>query len=339
MSKILLVTVTKVEAQAVLKTFSEATGQPWERKSIGDKTYYTLGEISGMDVYMVQTEMGAVGPGAALITTHKAIEALSPIAVIMVGIAFGTRPDEQQLGDILVAKQILAYEPGKEKGKFILRGDRVTCSAALLDKFRSGDNDWQGAKVHFGLVLSGEKLIASQAFRDKLHKLEPEAIGGEMEGAGLYTTASDAKVDWILVKAICDWADEEKNDYSQTLAATNAAQFILYVVKLGGWDEVDQLPKAVEHTGIQEREKLRRIDAAVPSQAQIFHSIDLLVQVRFQNSPLLDLKNIPSRQKPSSVEQASEPVNIKFPIDPQTGQVATTHLQIENRLSPTTCFW
>ena len=134
---------------------------------------------------MVQSEMGTSGPGAALLTVYKAIDALSPVAVIMVGIAFGTRPEKQQPGDILVSRQIQAYEPQKVTGENpVPRGDRVTASTYLLDKFRSGDLDWQGAPVHFGLILSGEKLIIDKNFRDRLLQLEPEAIGGEMEGAG-----------------------------------------------------------------------------------------------------------------------------------------------------------
>ncbi len=57
-----------------------------------------------------------------------------------------------------------------------------------------------------------------------------------MEGAGLYVAAHDAKVDWILVKAICDWADGNKDDTAQALAARNAAEFVLHVLNLGGWD-------------------------------------------------------------------------------------------------------
>ncbi len=104
-------------------------------------------------------------------------------------------------------------------------GDRTTASERLLNRFRNDDNYWQGkAQTHFGLVLSGEKLVNDPGFRDSLLEEEPEAIGGEMEGAGLYAATREAKVDWILVKAICDWADGHKNDNAQTSAARNAAQ-------------------------------------------------------------------------------------------------------------------
>jgi len=47
----LLVTVTKVEAVAVLQLYAN-----FQRLRIGDKTYYDLGSIQGAKVCMVQTK-------------------------------------------------------------------------------------------------------------------------------------------------------------------------------------------------------------------------------------------------------------------------------------------
>ncbi len=242
---VLIVTVTKVEVQAVLDVFSKAAGKRWTRRFIGSKTYYNLYTHGGVPVFMVQSGMGIATPGGALSTVRQAIQDLEPQAIIMCGIAFGLQPDKQQLGDILVAEQIQYYEPQKvdRRRGHISRGDRVTSDALPLDRFRSGDLEWQGAPTHFGLVLSGEKLVNDPAFQNMLLEAEPEAVGGEMEGAGLYAAARDAKVDWILVKAICDWADGEKNDDAHPLAARNAAQFVLHVLQLGGWSGIEQVER------------------------------------------------------------------------------------------------
>lgn len=244
LDSVLIVTVTKVEVQAVLEVFSQAAGTAWTRQAVGNKMYYYLGIHGGAPVFMVQSEMGIAGPGGALLTVNQAIRDLHPQAIIMCGIAFGLRPDKQKLGDILISRQLHYYEPQKidvNRGQ-MPRGDRTTSSERLLSRFRSGDIDWQGAQTHFGLVLSGEKLVNDPAFRDWLLKTEPEAIGGEMEGAGLYAAARDVKADWILVKAVCDWADGDKNDHAQPLAAHNAAQFVLHVLQLGGWDNSEESP-------------------------------------------------------------------------------------------------
>jgi nucleoside phosphorylase len=82
-----------------------------------------------------------------------------------------------------------------------------------------------------------------------LKALEPEAIGGEMEGAGLYAACYRAHVDWIIVKAICYWADGKKDlnkDKQQQLAAENAAKFVLFSLGLDDYktQKVKKLPFA-----------------------------------------------------------------------------------------------
>ena len=58
-----------------------------------------------------------------------------------------------------------------------------------------------------------------------------------MEAAGIYTGAFENNTDWIVVKAICDWADGEKGtnkNARQRRAAENAAQFVVHTIMLGG---------------------------------------------------------------------------------------------------------
>ncbi len=232
--------MTDVETRAVLNQV-----ETFQRRFIGDKTFYDLGEIGSASVWLVRSEMGAVGQGGALLTVEKSIQALSPSAIIMVGIAFGLDPTKQQIGDILVSRQILDYESQRvgEHHTYV-RGDRPSASVRLLDRFRDGAINWQvPPDVKFGLLLSGTKLVDYQDFRDQLHQFEPEAIGGEMEGTGLYAAAQSNSVDWIVVKAICDWADGHKDVNKrayQEQAAINAARFVMHVIKQGGLRKEDR---------------------------------------------------------------------------------------------------
>jgi len=204
--------------------------------------------------------MGAGGLGASLQTVTKALAALTPGAVIMVGIAFGVNEKKQAIGDVLVSEGFRLYDlqrVGKKARRLeiIPRGDRPHASTWLLDRCRAAELSWKAtplspsdgeragvrggasetqATVRFGLVLSGEKLVDNLDFRDQLRALEPEAIGGEMEGAGLYAACHEEKTDWILVKAICDWADGNKNrnrSKRQAVAARNAARFVLHMLQ------------------------------------------------------------------------------------------------------------
>ena len=93
-------------------------------------------------------------------------------------------------------------------------------------------------KVRFGTVLSGEKLVDNLGFRENLKELEPEAIGGEMEGTGVFAACHERVAHWLVVKAICDWGDgnkaEDKDD-RQKLAAKNAATLVFTALQRGGF--------------------------------------------------------------------------------------------------------
>jgi hypothetical protein len=75
--------------------------------------------------------------------------------------------------------------------------------------------------------------------------------------------------------------------------------------------------------------KDRRIDSAVPSQAEVGQRIDLLVQVRFPDSPLLGREDWPTKTKPDHVEQTSESVPLEFPVDPRTGKLGAARLEVQ----------
>ena len=240
-TNVLIVTVTKIESLSVMEIFREATGNEPKPVSREKRTYFDLDVINGVQVFLTQAEMGSGGLDASLLAVYKGIESLSPVAVIMVGIAFGIDAQKQEIGEILVTEQLRPYElqrVGTQNGQtnIILRGDKPHASSWLINHFKSFALLWKEAKVRFGVVLTGEKLVDNVDFRQQLLAFEPEAIGGEMEGAGLYVACQDKKVDWILIKAICDWADGNKandKDTRQQVAARNAAKFVLGGLKFG----------------------------------------------------------------------------------------------------------
>lgn len=251
---VLLVTVTEVEAKAILRFFPNP-----ELCHMGDQTYHNLGIIKGARIFMVQSEMGPGGPSGATLTIEESIRLLNPSAVIMVGIAFGVSEKKQNIGNILVSKQLIQYDlqrvgmGNNNEQEISLRDDRPSASPRMLQRFRAAANYWQIPPiVEFGSILSGAKLINNQDFRNQLLRFAHEAIGGEMEGSGLYAAAQRKKVDWIVVKAICDWADGNKHqdkEQRQQLAAENAARFTLYVLEQGGFGENSTLNTSKEHGG------------------------------------------------------------------------------------------
>lgn len=241
---VLLVVVADIERDQVLRAFESELGHDATIDFGRTKTYYNLGVLGGARVVMVQSEMGSVPPGASLSTVADACDELHPKAIITVGIAFGIDPSKQVIGDVLVSKQIHSYEPQRlatardGSAHAISRGPTVDASVRLLDRLRSAASEWKEARVNFGLVVSGEKLVDNVEFRNQLKARFPEAIGGEMEAAGAYSAAVQRNTDWIVVKSICDWADGRKHvrkKQRQELAARNAASFVISAIKRGGF--------------------------------------------------------------------------------------------------------
>lgn len=242
--EVLLVTVNDAETRAVLEVAEAITGRPTRPQYGEEYVYRDLGEIGWARVKLVRSGMGTTSPGAALETTLKACQEVNPRAVIAVGVAFGFDRKKQPIGQVLVSQQVQAYEPQRVgidlSAHFrleVCRGDRSTASTKLLNIFRDSANDWHDSEVKFGLLLSGEKLIDNADFRDQLRSQFNEALGGEMEAAGVYAAAR--KLDWIIVKAVCDWADGNKGRNKrerQHKAAKLAASFVLETISRGGLD-------------------------------------------------------------------------------------------------------
>ena len=194
---VLLVTVTDTETESLLAVAKEHTGRDYITLPGQYKTYFDLGVIGGVRVFAVRSEMGSDTSGGSLLTVKDSLSEVQPNSVIMVGIAFGANEEKQSIGEILVSKQLQKYDLQKigtdlfGNEKIILRDDKPHCSEKLLDRFRAHKLRWKKSKVSFGLILSGQKLIDNIDFRNQLLSLTEEAIGGEMEGAGLCAVARD----------------------------------------------------------------------------------------------------------------------------------------------------
>lgn len=230
---LLLISVTDVEVRAVLSMVPGALPTV-----IGNRTYYDLGMVGETRTHLVQAT--GMGPSGVRACIEDGIRALAPCALILVGIAFGLQPERQQIGDILLSRQVQDYDPqrwGIGPGQEVVihgRGNRVAASEWLLDRFTAGKHCWGGtAQIQTGLLLSGSLLVDHPEARDRLRQLAPEALGGEMEAATLCDVAQRHHVSWIVVKAISDRADGNKRQHEQEhqrLAAEHAAQFVFHVI-------------------------------------------------------------------------------------------------------------
>lgn len=215
---ILLMTATDLETEALHKYIKPLFNFSGIIKTPNNKQTYYLGKFGHYKVAHVQCGMGSIARDASLLTANSAIDLINPKFLLMVGIAFGIDDTKQKIGDVLVSEAILPYNSkrvGKEKT--IQRGGATNASLIILNRFKNLRtweyfvNERDKSELIFGSILSGEELIDNKEHRDELVEAYQNAKGGEMEGAGI-VSACDGKLQWILVKGICDFADGNKGN-------------------------------------------------------------------------------------------------------------------------------
>ncbi|GIH24838.1 hypothetical protein Aph01nite_31480 [Acrocarpospora phusangensis] len=240
-STVLLLVVTPVERDAVIRAARELTGTEPIRRHLDHHTALDLGVVRGARVLLARSRPGVLEPGAATLTAQSLIDQLNPDYLLLTGTCSGLREDRHRLGDVLICTQLRAMDHKKVidyqwgQAAEIPRGDRVSPSVTLLNRCESARLEPGVPGVHSGLILSGNTHLDSAALRDRMAAAEPDAIGVEMEGAGVYAAAAKGKVDWIVVKAISDWGTG-RTEENHALAARNAAEFVADVLAGGGLD-------------------------------------------------------------------------------------------------------
>jgi nucleoside phosphorylase len=224
--EILLLTATDLELSAVLRLLAPFRSKGTALMGFVEQETYYLGTFGNCVAVVTKCHMGSLDPGAAALATQLAVGVWRPRAIVMVGIAFGKDSTKQKIADVLVASNVISYEPQRlgENGS-VDRGSTTPANTTLLNRFENvpywsfrRPNDSQ-CERKVGHVLSGEKLVDEPNFKGSLFTRYPHAIGGEMEGAGLAAAAVRHNVPWILVKGICDWGDGKKDKKHQPLVA------------------------------------------------------------------------------------------------------------------------
>ncbi len=79
-------------------------------------------------------------------------------------------------------------------------------------------------KIHIGRIGASNTLLKNPTLRDQLKK-DCNVIAIEMEGAGIADAAWTTGQGYLLVRGICDYCDERKNDTWQVYAALAAAAY------------------------------------------------------------------------------------------------------------------
>jgi nucleoside phosphorylase len=242
---VVILTALDLEANPVSSLLKEPCYERSEHR------IYVKGVVEddhGNSVQVVVWPIGGMGNVRSGIATHQAITIWNPAYIILSGITGGLPKAGRSLGDIIIPEQVVGYEPGKMlTGSTQRRFDVFRPSPALLSSAHRtvGEGWWTNIftprpdgqdrfpNVHFGILASGEKVIASANWARDFVDVWPLAVGVEMEALGVAAAAYEAnETPGIgVVKAISDWADESKNDDWQLYAAQAAAAFVKAIVR------------------------------------------------------------------------------------------------------------
>lgn len=236
-----LIVATKTEEEAVRNMYS------WDSATFSDdaQTYYTaLIEKDGNRRKIVYARQEEMGMTVAVALTMKLIEHFRPQFVMMVGIAAGiARSDiaEQIYGDVVVADMIWNYTSGKFVSPdrtdirfgnvgFISRPAVVKTDGALLEYVRKAAASPENqCHVHIGSMATGSAVVTNREIVNKqIHTMFRETIGLDMEAYGVVYAAQNAtapRPKALVIKSVCDYANNEKSDQYQKFAAYTSCEF------------------------------------------------------------------------------------------------------------------
>ena len=165
------------------------------KSSVEDLGPVYFGGVGKVEVALVESEMGANNILAAQETCRKAVGLIKPKAIICLGVCFGLSKEKQNLGDLLISRNIQRYSQVRVNadGSKVQRNDSYLVDKELFKLFKDGRNGWnsqlsgRSVKVHTGTILSGPELIDNAERRMELKTTYREALGGEMESEGIRT--------------------------------------------------------------------------------------------------------------------------------------------------------
>ena len=129
--RILLVVATEAERTAVL---DRVRAEPALDFSAGHPVY-RLGVIGDVEVLLAQIGPGMTSPVSAAYSVPELIDDWRPRYVIMVGICFGLREEEQRLGDVIVGRRLQVINLRVGEGETRDRGDAITAGHRLVERF------------------------------------------------------------------------------------------------------------------------------------------------------------------------------------------------------------
>ena len=234
--KLLIMVVNSSEFYASMYYFSKSKVSKVTNNT--DGTIYYVGKWHKIPTALVRLHKNGSVESKDL--TEKSISLFHNLEVI---VSLGVCGTTKKLGQVIVSSKIWGCGDLTITGIINIAepGDRILkclknyfeCWSFLCTK---EEYDEYKSNAEFKPMLCGIPLIATGDFRDKsIQGVNKEAVGVEMEGVGvslgIRNTKKRDEIEFIIVKAGCDYADKSKHKEWQPVAAMAAADFLYEQLK------------------------------------------------------------------------------------------------------------
>jgi len=221
MSRIALVSAMHEELAAVLARM------PDEQKTVVAGREFWVGHWHGHEVVAVLSRIGKV---AAATTATTLIERFGVGRIVFTGVAGGLAP-QVNVGDVVVARAFIQHDmdasplfprhevPLTGMTRFLadpVLSDALAAAAPLamqdmlatLPASEWFNLDLTNARVHQGLIASGDRFVSQTVESQALQRELPDALAVEMECAAMAQVCHDYGVPLAAVRTISDRADD-----------------------------------------------------------------------------------------------------------------------------------
>lgn len=181
-----------------------------------------LGRLDGHEVLLVLCGIGKV---AAATTTAVLLDGMDVQSLLFTGVAGGLGADVHR-GDVVIAQTLLQHDmdasPLFPRYEVPLTGrSRFAANAAMCDALARGCQEVLQAphaalarfgidapRCHAGLVISGDRFVATAAESAVLRAALPDALAVEMEGAAVAQVCTDFERPFAVLRTVSNRADD-----------------------------------------------------------------------------------------------------------------------------------
>ena len=221
MSRIAIVAALHDELSAVLDLMPDE-----EPTRVAGRDFW-CGHLHGHPVVAVLSRIGKV---AAATTAATLITRFGVERILFTGVAGGLAPGVA-VGDVVVADQFVQHDldvsplfpryeipgyglaalPADTELTAVLRAAAAT-TLATIPQWLAAETiaavGLQKPRLHTGLLVSGDRFVATSAESEALRAALPRALAVEMEGAAFAQVCHDFAVPFAAVRTVSDRADD-----------------------------------------------------------------------------------------------------------------------------------